>query len=44
MQLYAEGKIKPRVSRTFPLERAHEAIQALSDRTAVGKIVVKVED
>jgi len=44
MQLYADGKIKPRVSRTFPLERAHEAIQALSDRTAVGKIVVKVED
>ena len=44
MQLYAEGKIKPRVSRTFPLERAHEAIQALSDRTAVGKVVVKVGD
>ncbi|MCZ4106887.1 NADPH:quinone oxidoreductase family protein [Brevundimonas diminuta] len=44
MQLYAEGKIKPRVSRTFPLERAHEAIQALSDRAAIGKIVVKVED
>lgn len=44
MQLYAEDKIKPRVSRTFPLERAHEAIQALSDRSAMGKIVVKVED
>lgn len=44
MQLYAEGKIKPRVSRTFPLERAQEAIQALSDRAAIGKIVVKVED
>ncbi|WP_341021469.1 NADPH:quinone oxidoreductase family protein [Brevundimonas diminuta] len=44
MQLYSEGKIKPRVSRTFPLERAHEAIQALSDRSAMGKIVVKVED
>lgn len=44
MRLYAEDKIKPRVSRTFPLERAHEAIQALSDRSAMGKIVVKVED
>ncbi|MFB7879806.1 NADPH:quinone oxidoreductase family protein [Brevundimonas diminuta] len=44
MHFYAEGKIKPRVSRTFPLERAHEAIQALNDRSAVGKIVVKVED
>jgi len=43
MRFWAEGKIKPRVSRTFPLELAHQAIQALSDRTAVGKIVVTVE-
>ena len=43
LKLYAEGKIKPRVSRTFPLERADEAIQALGDRTAMGKIVVTVE-
>ncbi len=43
MRLYAEGKIKPRVSRTFPLERAHEAIQALSDRSVMGKVVVTVE-
>ncbi|MBD7941489.1 NADPH:quinone oxidoreductase family protein [Brevundimonas guildfordensis] len=44
MQLWKDGKIRPRISRTFPLERAHEAIQTLSERTAVGKIVVKVED
>lgn len=44
MQLYRDGKIRPRISRTFPLERAHEAIQALSDRTAMGKIVVTVAD
>jgi len=43
LALYAEGKIKPRVSRTFPLERADEAIQALGDRTAMGKVVVTVE-
>lgn len=43
MQLYAEGKIKPRVSQTYPLERAGEAIQALGDRKALGKIVVTVE-
>ena len=43
LALYAEGKIKPRISRTFPLERAHEAIAALGDRTAMGKIVVTVE-
>ncbi|MFC5344736.1 NADPH:quinone oxidoreductase family protein [Brevundimonas staleyi] len=43
MTMYAEGKIKPRVSQTFPLERAHQAIQALSDRTVMGKVVVTVE-
>jgi NADPH2:quinone reductase len=43
MRFYAEGKIRPRISRTFPLERAHEAIAALGDRTAMGKIVVTVE-
>lgn len=42
MTLWREGKIRPRVSRTFPLHRAHEAIQALGDRSAMGKIVVTV--
>jgi len=35
-----EGKIAPRVSATYPLERAGEAIAALRDRKAVGKLVV----
>ncbi len=43
MRLWAEGKIKPRVSQTFPLERAHEAIKALSNRSVMGKVVVTVE-
>jgi len=43
MQMWADRKIRPRVSQTFPLERAHEAIQALSDRTVMGKVVVTVE-
>ncbi|MES2835296.1 MAG: NADPH:quinone oxidoreductase family protein [Pseudomonadota bacterium] len=43
MGLYAQGKIRPRISRTFPLERAHEAIQALGDRTVMGKVVVTVD-
>lgn len=43
MQLWKEGKIKPRVSRTYPLEEAHDAIRALGDRTAMGKIVVVTE-
>jgi len=44
MQLYAEGKIKPRVSKTFPLEKAADAIKALGDRQALGKVVVTVEN
>lgn len=39
-RLWAEGKIGPRVSATYPLERAGEAIAALRDRKAVGKLVV----
>lgn len=42
MTLWSEGKIRPRVSRTFPLPEAHEAIRALGDRSAMGKIVVTV--
>ncbi|NBB51993.1 zinc-binding dehydrogenase [Rhizobium sp. CRIBSB] len=43
MALYAAGKIRPRVSKTFPLEQAGAAIQALSDRSVMGKVVVMVE-
>jgi len=43
MQLWTDGKIKPRVSRTYPLAEAHEAIKALGDRQAMGKIVVVTE-
>ena len=35
-----QGKIAPRISATYPLERASEAIEALRDRKAVGKLVV----
>ena len=37
---WADGKIAPRVSATFPLERGGEAIAALRDRKAIGKLVV----
>ncbi|MFB4368371.1 MULTISPECIES: NADPH:quinone oxidoreductase family protein [unclassified Pseudomonas] len=37
---HAEGKLKPLVSQTFPLERGGEAIDALGQRKAVGKLVV----
>ncbi len=37
-----EGKISPRVTGTYSLERGGEAIAALGDRKAVGKLVVEV--
>jgi NADPH:quinone reductase-like Zn-dependent oxidoreductase len=37
---WAEGKIAPNVSATYPLDRAGEAIAALRDRKAIGKLVV----
>lgn len=41
--LYAEGKIKPRISQRYPLAEGGKAIRALMDRTATGKLVVTVE-
>jgi len=35
-----EDKIAPRISATYPLDRAGEAIAALRERRAVGKLVV----
>ena len=40
MEMYAEGKIRPHVSETFPLARAGEAIAHLASRKAMGKVVV----
>ena len=40
MDLYAAGKIKPYVSERFPLEKAGDAIDWLSGRKAMGKVVV----
>eukprot|EP00937_MAST-01D_sp_MAST-1D-sp2_P004003 g4003.t1 len=38
--MHADGKIKPLVSVTFPLERTADAIEALQQRKALGKIAV----
>ncbi len=37
----AQGKLKPHVSRTYPLAEAPRALEALLDRRAVGKLVIK---
>ena len=41
-RLYADSKLKPRIHARYPLERAGEAIAALSERGVMGKVVVQV--
>lgn len=41
-RLWEEGRINPRVSATYPLERAGEAIAALGTRQVIGKLVVEI--
>jgi NADPH:quinone reductase len=38
--LFAEGAISPHVSEVFPLSRVADALHAVADRQAVGKVVV----
>lgn len=42
-KLYAEGKVKPRISARYPLKEGGKAIRALMDRKATGKLVVTME-
>lgn len=39
-QLYAKGKISPKISATYPLEDAKTALDALASRKTTGKIVL----
>jgi NADPH:quinone reductase-like Zn-dependent oxidoreductase len=41
-EYWDEGRIAPRISDTFPLERAGEAITAIAERRAIGKLVVRI--
>src|SRR5205823_3465883 len=40
LDLAAQGKLKPRIWRSFPLAEAAEAVQALIDRAVIGKAVL----
>lgn len=42
LKLYSEGKIKPKISETFAFEDYVSALNALTGRTATGKVVLKV--
>jgi len=43
MTLYAQGKVSPHVSETFPLEKSGDAIAWLASRKAMGKVVVTID-
>jgi NADPH2:quinone reductase len=40
VDLAGQGKLRPRISHRFPLERAADAMQAVIDRKVIGKAVV----
>jgi NADPH2:quinone reductase len=39
-QWYADGKLRPHVSETFPLDRAAEALTLMAERKVKGKVVL----
>src|SRR5262252_7644144 len=39
---YAEGRLKPHISATFPLDRAADALALMAAREVTGKIVLRV--
>jgi NADPH2:quinone reductase len=43
LRWYAEGKIRPRVTAKFPLEKAAEALKLVEDRQVQGKSVLIVD-
>jgi NADPH2:quinone reductase len=42
-RLWDEGRIAPRISATYPLESAGEAIRAMAERRVIGKLVVTLD-
>jgi len=43
LDLYAQGKIRPHVSGVYSMADAGKAIESLSSRQVVGKVVVKID-
>jgi NADPH2:quinone reductase len=40
MQLWGDGRLRPHVSATYPLEQAADAVREVAERKAKGKVVV----
>jgi NADPH2:quinone reductase len=43
MNWISEGRLRPHVDRVLPLERAADAMRAIADRAARGRIVLQVK-
>ncbi len=41
--MYADGKVKPRISAAFSLEEAPKALEMMQDRKVLGKVVLRVD-
>lgn len=42
-EMYASGQVKPRISASFPLEKAADALVMMQDRKVLGKVVLTVD-
>ena len=42
-RLHGEGKLRPRIHARYPIERAGDAIAALSERGVMGKVLVTMQ-
>jgi NADPH:quinone reductase len=40
LEMYREGKIKPRISAAYPMEQAADALTLMQDRKVMGKVVL----
>jgi NADPH:quinone reductase len=40
---YGAGRLKPLISARYPLERAIEALKSLTERRAIGKVVIRMD-
>jgi len=41
--MYANGQIKPRISASYPLAQAADALKLMEDRKVMGKVVLTVD-
>ena len=42
LALYEQGKIKPLIGKRYPMEEYAAALRCLSERQAIGKVVVQI--